>query len=235
MKIVSTMIVKNEEDIIEACLNNTLSQCDRVLLADNESSDKTLEIASKFKEIEIYSFPGLYKHGEAHNMLINKCSEYDWVVPIDADEIWHGIINACSSASTHTLVVPTIKHYMAMVDECIFKQENFPYFKMEGILEHPRLIFRPTHMGRPVCVDDGCHNNGIKDSSVTNLVAIDHFPKRSSNQYHKKISHGYGSFIKRKTPDQVGRHWKPWYESIDDGSFHEKFKMELNANKSLLL
>jgi glycosyltransferase involved in cell wall biosynthesis len=235
MKIASTMIVKNEADIIKNCLENTLSQCDKVLIADNGSDDETIEIASKFKEVEIYSFPGLYRHGEAHNMLIEKCSSYDWVVPIDADEMWHGIRNACSLAKTHTIVIPRIKHYMAARDDETFIAENFPYFKIEEIMKHPRLIFKPTNMGRSVCVDDGCHNNGIKDRSVTEAITINHFPKRSSNQYYKKIKHGYGSFIKRKTSDQVGRHWKPWYDAIDGGLFHEKFKMELNSNKNLLI
>ena len=235
MKIVSTMIVRNEADIIEACLTNTLSQCDKVLLADNGSDDDTVEIASKFKEVEIYSFPGLYRHGEAHNMLIKKCQNFDWVVPIDADEMWHGIREACIKAKNHTLIVPKIKHYMITIDDAKFEPTNFPNFKVEDILEHPRLIFKPTHMGRPVCVDDGCHNNNISDKSITEYITINHYPMRSSNQYEKKIEHGYKSFLERKTNPSVGRHWQPWYEAIKNKSFSNKFNRELNANRSVLI
>ncbi len=56
MKVSAVVIAYNEEKYIEECLISLLNQtekADEIILVDNNSTDKTVEIASKFKEVRI--------------------------------------------------------------------------------------------------------------------------------------------------------------------------------------
>lgn len=76
------VITKNEERMIEACLES-VKWADEVIVADNSSTDKTLEIAKKYTK-KIFVF-----QGENFAGLRNKATEKasgDWVLYVDADE-----------------------------------------------------------------------------------------------------------------------------------------------------
>ena len=54
MKIIATILAKDEEDIIANQIEHHLEQgVFKILLTDNNSTDRTREIASKYKEVEI--------------------------------------------------------------------------------------------------------------------------------------------------------------------------------------
>lgn len=76
------IITKNEEDRIEACLES-VKWADEIIVADNGSSDKTLEIAKKYTD-KIVHFEG---NGFAalRNSAIKE-AQGDWVLYVDADE-----------------------------------------------------------------------------------------------------------------------------------------------------
>jgi glycosyltransferase involved in cell wall biosynthesis len=81
----ATMIVKNEEEILERCLRS-LEGIDDIVILDTGSTDKTGEIAIRFTK---KYFPNIYKwrdnFAEARNISLNLCTT-DWVLVIDADE-----------------------------------------------------------------------------------------------------------------------------------------------------
>lgn len=82
MKLTGIVIAKNEEEMIEDCLES-LQFCDEIVVVDNESEDKTSEISEKYgaKVIKVKSddFSKLRSEG-----LKNLSS--DWVLYLDADE-----------------------------------------------------------------------------------------------------------------------------------------------------
>ena len=82
MKLTGIVIAKNEEEMIEDCLES-LQFCDEIVVVDNESEDKTSEIAKKYgaRVIKVKSddFSKLRSEG-----LKNLSS--DWVLYLDADE-----------------------------------------------------------------------------------------------------------------------------------------------------
>ena len=234
MRIAATMIVRNEADIIEQNIQNTLSQCDRILIADNGSTDDTVKIASSFKEVNVYDFKGLYRHAEAHNFMIRKCGNFDWVVPIDADEFWTGIRSCLKCKNANAVKVLRIHHHMIVGEEAEFERRQMSFFRTEEISEFPRIMFRPVVQGRSVTVDDGCHNCDATPAEVSGEIEIHHYPIRSRKQYLNKIMHGYGSFIERKLEKTVGRHWLLWYEAIKWKRFDSKFSELVSKNKSSL-
>ncbi len=82
MKISACIIVKDEEEIIEDCLKS-VQEADEILIADTGSTDKTLEIASKYTD-KIYHFPWNGSFAEARNFIASKATG-DWILSIDAD------------------------------------------------------------------------------------------------------------------------------------------------------
>lgn len=234
-KIAAIMIVRNEADIIEHNILNILQQCDRIFVADNGSTDDTVKILSKFKEIEVYDFKGLYKHAEAHNFMIRKCSNFDWVVPIDGDEFWTGIRSCLKHKNANAIKVLKIHNHIIVKEEARFSREHMVFFKTEKIDEYPRVMFRPVVHGRSVTVDDGTHNCDAMPVEVSGEIEIHHYPIRSRGQYLNKIMHGYGSFIERKLDKMVGRHWRPWHEAIDGKRFDSEFSKLISKNKFSLV
>ena len=76
------LVVKNEEQNIARCLK-TVSFADEILVADSGSTDRTVDIASRFTdkifEVKKFHFSG------TKQFLLDKATS-DWVLWIDADE-----------------------------------------------------------------------------------------------------------------------------------------------------
>ncbi len=78
----AVVVVRNEEEMIKVCLES-LKWADELVLIDNGSTDKTLEIAKKYTD-KIFKYDG-QDYSQMRNMGMEK-SKGDWVVYVDADE-----------------------------------------------------------------------------------------------------------------------------------------------------
>lgn len=76
------VIAKNEEERIKACLES-VKWADEIIIADNESTDSTLEIAKKYTD-KILTFKG-QDFAALRNEAMEKATS-DWVFYVDADE-----------------------------------------------------------------------------------------------------------------------------------------------------
>ena len=78
--IVLNMIVKNEEGVIERCLNSLLNIIDAVVICDTGSTDNTIETIEKWKETN--NIKGLvlqheWKNFEHNrNLALDACKEW---------------------------------------------------------------------------------------------------------------------------------------------------------------
>lgn len=76
------ILAKDEEKMIRACLES-VKFADEIIFFDNESSDKTVEIAKKYTD-KIFKFKNL-DYAAIKNEAFEK-TKGDWVLYIDADE-----------------------------------------------------------------------------------------------------------------------------------------------------
>lgn len=81
-KLTVIVLAKNEEESIKNCLE-CVKFADEILLIDDNSSDKTVEIAKKFKAKVIHK--KLKSFSEQRNLALEKSSN-KWVLFLDADE-----------------------------------------------------------------------------------------------------------------------------------------------------
>jgi len=79
------MIVKNEEQLIERCLNCVKDIADEIIVIDTGSTDKTKELASKYTT-KIYDFEWIDDFSAARNFSFSKAT-MDYIYTADADEI----------------------------------------------------------------------------------------------------------------------------------------------------
>ncbi|MCG8432311.1 MAG: glycosyltransferase family 2 protein [Candidatus Omnitrophica bacterium] len=111
----AVIVVKNEEAGIRACLERLL-WVDEIVVVDNHSTDRTVEICRSMTQVIITSespFTGIRV-----NKGIERAS-YEWVLNVDADEIVTGELRdeikrmvAADGASYDAFYVPVRHHFM---------------------------------------------------------------------------------------------------------------------------
>ncbi|MFD1707817.1 glycosyltransferase [Siminovitchia sediminis] len=79
------MIVKNEEDVLERCLNSVKDLVDEINIVDTGSTDKTVEIAKQYTD-RIFFFQWTGKFKDARNESF-KFATKDYIFYLDADDV----------------------------------------------------------------------------------------------------------------------------------------------------
>jgi len=80
------MIVKNEEAMLERCLES-VKDADAIYILDTGSKDKTIEIARRYTKNVFLDFIWTDSFQDAQNHLLSKIrGKEDWILSVDADE-----------------------------------------------------------------------------------------------------------------------------------------------------
>ena len=79
------MIVKNEEEVLERCLNNLKGLMDEIIIVDTGSTDSTKEIAARYTD-KIYDFSWCDDFAAARNFSFSKATQ-EYIYAPDADEV----------------------------------------------------------------------------------------------------------------------------------------------------
>ena len=79
-----SMIVKNEEDSLAACLESVKNLVDEIVIVDTGSTDRTVEIAESFGA-KVHYFEWVNDFAKARNESLKYCSG-EWILYLDADE-----------------------------------------------------------------------------------------------------------------------------------------------------
>ncbi|SEI68532.1 Glycosyltransferase involved in cell wall bisynthesis [Lachnospiraceae bacterium A10] len=79
------MIVKNEEAVLQRCLDSVADLMDEIIIVDTGSTDHTKEIASNYTD-KIYDFPWCDDFAAARNAALSHAT-MDYIYSCDADEV----------------------------------------------------------------------------------------------------------------------------------------------------
>ena len=79
------MIVRDEESVLERCLEGVKDLVDEMIIADTGSLDNTKEIAAKYTD-KVYSFPWIDDFAAARNFTFSK-AEKEYCMWLDADDV----------------------------------------------------------------------------------------------------------------------------------------------------
>jgi len=90
MKVIALMPVKNEAWIIEKTLEPLSKFCDHIIVADQNSTDETREIAKKFPQVQLIHNTSVGHSNAVRWMLLDEARKIpgnNLIINIDADEI----------------------------------------------------------------------------------------------------------------------------------------------------
>lgn len=79
-----SMIVKNEENFLEGCLESVRGIVDEIVIVDTGSTDRTIEIAKRYNA-KIHYFEWIDDFAAARNEALKHCTS-KWILYLDADE-----------------------------------------------------------------------------------------------------------------------------------------------------
>lgn len=250
MQLVMTLLVRNEEDILEQNIAFHHAQgVDQFIIMDNLSTDGTSDtITSLATEFPVFHLTqaqdDYHQTAWVTEMARIAYTQFgaDWVINNDADEFWvpkRGTLKSYLRSLPPDISTVTIHRHNAVV--------RCPYPHLPGV-SHPRLssVFETESLnalGRPlprkclhrgsadVIVHQGNHSvKGVEGRSLalTDEIRILHFPYRSLASYKQKINVG-GAAYQRNTvlPASMGDAWRTHYQGLETGTI-EKFWSSLS-------
>jgi len=240
MKLVMTLLVRDEEDILPAVIEYHLSRgVDFVIATDNRSVDGTPGILRKyersgrlqylFEAADDYS-----QHRWVTRMARLAFSEHraDWVINSDADEFWWpdegGSIKdvlAKVPPEIAAVSVPRVNFLPWQEDD----GNTAPFWERMIIRERRSLNALSEPLPPKVChragatveVAQGNHDvsiDGVPLPSIETPLRIFHFPLRSYQQLENKIAKG-GAAYQRNTSlhPEMGGTWRRLYKEHQAG------------------
>ncbi len=250
MRLILTLLVRDEEDILEANLRYHLSRgVDHILVTDNRSVDGTPEILRRFERQGVVS---VRSEGEdtydqwrwVTRMAREAFQEHgaDWVIHADADEFWwpaDGDLKAALAtvpAPFGALKVPR-NNFRVLRDQagpCIGNM-LLREVESQSYLGRP-LLPKVCHRG---CADAVLQqgNHGLQQEQMeTQLPVFDthqpieilHFQLRGWEQFENKIALG-GAAYERNTqlPENLGKGWRLLFDLRRQGKLRDYYDGQL--------
>lgn len=222
LKIVATILAKNEEDVIGKNIEHHIEHgVSQFIITDNNSSDNTKSIAGKYPEVvEIIDEKNDTHHQSkwVTRMAQIACKlNPDWIIHLDADELWGGLQGL---REIHSDVVSCERMFLhPPVISNMFNLHNFRYYLNFDDLNIPQEC-KIAHRPNPnFVIEHGNHAiEGISGYTTKNIFRH-HYPIRTLAQWQSK-SEGHLALMKR---DSLCVRWEKWHKFNTDGSLNEKF------------
>jgi Glycosyl transferase family 2 len=208
MRLLATLLVRDEEEILRPCVDYHLAQgVDQILVMDNGSTDSTPAILREYEKRGVVRVipgaePGQYRQAEwVTKMARVAYNEYgaDWVLHLDADEFWWP-----TAGGTLPDVLASVPDEFGVVNVTRVDFDPAPsgpqpfWERMtvrRRILRTPlgnRGLPRVAHRGNPdIEISAGNHSaaaSGIELAPPIQLIEALHFPTRSYDQLERKVA-----------------------------------------------
>ncbi len=206
MRLVQTLVVRDEIDVVEAQLDYHLSAgVDFVLATDHESRAGTAEVLERYERssrLRLLRASGPVREHEWRTRMARlAAAEHgaDWVINTDADEFWmprRGTLKEAFAAipGPYGVVWATSRHFVPRPDgDAPFFERMTVRFSAQAALNDPLSPYRPhakaAHRADPdAIVRHGSHRVETRYEPLPHWHPFDvlHFPFRSVEQYERK-------------------------------------------------
>jgi glycosyltransferase involved in cell wall biosynthesis len=246
MRLLLTLLVRDEIDIVRSCLDFHLAEgIDHILVTDNGSRDGTAEVLAEYAlrgDVTVLHEPpaDFSQHRWVTRMARMACTDFgaDWVINADADEAF-----ACRHGSLRDALraVPDDVHALACerTDFVAFERQYTQPPPLEMVYRKKvslNLAGRPlspkiVHRAAPdVVVGQGNHRvQGARFSGTPGACGIEvfHYPVRSLAQFESKVCNaGSGYARNRELSPGQGFHKRRWYAQWLAGELPQAFEAQ---------
>lgn len=214
--IVAVGMVRDEADIIAPVVTQLLAQgVDRILVADNLSTDKTRSILDDLAARHPVTVleddePGYYQSVKM-SALAERAREEGatWVLPFDADEWWYGldgtIAEVLADCSADVIKALGHDHLPSRSDPPLDNPVRRLGWRRRGYQTWPKVVFRAVpgvylHMGN--------HDVEHPGARTTGLLEYRHYQYRSPEQMAHKVRVGKAAYEASTVHELHGTHWR---------------------------
>lgn len=241
-----TLLVKNEEDILEENLIfHKAMGVDGFIVTDNNSTDKTPEILKKYEEKgwikEIIQEKGNNYEQEVwvDRMIVSARDRFkaDWVINADADEFWYtsfGDLKKEFSNNTANVVICPMKcvvpgeqklnwQWDDVVRKPVDKLEKYGLSKYSIFCRQISKVAHRTHGYKRIYLGNHWVDMATEKVASRSGIVIYHYMIRGYEHYMKKIING-GKALEGNPDLNAGRHWRYLYQLYLDGKLSEEYK-----------
>ncbi len=239
MRLVMTLLVRDEEDIIEANLAHHYAHgVDFVVATDNGSADGTvaiLEAEERAGRLRLIHEPEdtYAQHRWVTRMARLAAAEHgaDWVINNDADEFWFP--RSGDLGSTLASVPDEVGVVVAQRHNLIARPDGEPMvIRQATAVQHPGLGDGPLppkvahRASADITVLQGNHEvDGLSGGTLDDgRIDILHVPVRSYAQFANKIAKGGAAYARNtELPEEVGHQWRRLHALQESGGFDEEW------------
>lgn len=227
-------MVRNEQDIIRQSICNMIDQgVDGLIVADNESDDRTPKILESLQhlariplviltdtEVAYHQSQKMTRLGShAHGL------GAQWIIPFDADELWNaGNARVADIVRGHAedidvILCPFFNYVPTLMDEpsddplarLRWREKNQHYLQ--------KVIYR---YNSDITVDQGNHScssgRELKTAPGGHPIRIRHYPWRSFEQFKLKVKMAQQAHDFPDISIGHGAHWRPYAKiMIEEG------------------
>jgi hypothetical protein len=210
MKLVMTLMVRDEADIIGPMIDHHLSQgVDTIIVTDNGSVDGTWEILQSYGD-SIVLKQDLVQRKQQHSVVTAMAREAytrfgaDWVINADADEFWLPTADARSLRDVFTEIPQDLQTFAAPVVDMIGAaslrgtglqrlryRDTRSLTTMNELGLHAHSTPNAVHIGHEfIEVAQGNHSVNLESTgTLPGHLGIEvlHFPWRSWEQFERKV------------------------------------------------
>jgi hypothetical protein len=252
MKLVMTLLVRDEQDIIRENIEFHLAQgVDFFVATDNRSVDATTAILKEYESRGLLHYisetrDDYNQHAWVTRMARMAYSEYgaDWVINNDADEFWWplegNLKDSFERLPDDVNILRAERHNFVVVGNA-----NEPFWSRMVYREKNSLNSlgqalpgKVAHRGAAtVSVSQGNHSvEGMGTiNRVEGPIEILHFPIRGFKQIENKISLGGAAYARnRELAESDGRTWRELYKDYQaQGSLQHYFDEQYHDDRRL--
>lgn len=248
MKVVMTILVRNEDDIIGENLKYHLNNgVDHFIITDHHSTDGTRDILREYErqgvaEVRVEESNEHHQAAWVTEMARKAHDTYgaDWVINNDADEFWMSKKGS-------------IKDFFEAIDPKVYKVHvprfDFFYRPFKNIKFYDAMVFREFVRRWTKCchratsdiiVEVGNHDANSESLSKTlrGLETIDmilaHYPIRNPERYKNKMILGTSSVM--NTPgisSEMFFHWKQALQAIQNNTFEDFIRTSMKTDDQI--
>lgn len=224
MSVWAVSMVRDEADVIEGTIRHMAGEVDQMLVADNGSVDGTREILDRLTDdlpLTVVDDPDpAYYQSAKMTTLADKAHAAGavWVVPFDADEIWHApdrVRDVLGGRPAEETVCWAMlhNHLRTAVDPDDPDPIRSMVWRQRGDAPLAKVAVR----WRPGCViAQGNHDAQHPDGAVgVPALSICHFPARSAAQFARKGINGAAAYAAADLPADMGNHWRSYGQLVE--------------------
>jgi hypothetical protein len=240
MRIIMTMVTHNEDDILDHNLRYHLAMgVDRFLIVNHRSTDKTLEILSKYvnigvAEVKTVTDPGFFQARWVTDMARRASTDLqaEWILHSDSDEFWYP--DPAYSGLKEALAAVPDNCWLGMVPryDFIFRPYRVaPFWEAFTFRESASKWSKCGHRPAPdVDVQEGNHGASSTACTAAGLtggslpVTLYHYPIRSYSRYLRSVTEKAQAFsLNTDAPANTNWHWRRMHQQIKAGIFAPEF------------